>query len=71
MAAIERKTPIYEEDPEIMAMTDEEILNEVLAMAGAWADREDMSDTWLEDLRAGWIDRLGTLYNEPTENPNI
>lgn len=61
----------YSEDPEILAMSEEEIRAEVLAAFGAWADREDMTDDWLDELRRGWNDRLDELYADKPENSNL
>lgn len=59
---------IQYEDSETAAMTDEEIKAEVLAMAGSWADRDDIDDNWLDDLRASWDDRLEELYGDEPQN---
>jgi isocitrate/isopropylmalate dehydrogenase len=44
----------------------EAIKDAVMALFGAWADREDMDDSWLDNLRAqmekGWRERLVELY---------
>ncbi len=59
-----RTTSNYFEDPEILLMSEDEIKVAVLAAFGAWADREDITDDWLDDLRRGWSDRLDDLYSE-------
>lgn len=57
---------IFEDDPELAAMTDTELVAAAKALYGAWADREDIGETWLEDLRAAdaaeWDKRLAELY---------
>ena len=58
---------IEDEDREIAAMTDAEILTAVRAMAGAWADRDDIDDNWLKDSRSSWYDRLDKFYEEQTD----
>ncbi len=58
----------YSEDPEILAMSEEEIRAEILAAFGAWADRDDITDDWLDDLRRGWSDRLDDLYSEQSKD---
>lgn len=69
------KTPvsrpdIFEDDPEIAAMTNEEIVAVAKALCGAWADRPDMDDNWLENSRKkwsdGWKERLDELYGSNT-----
>lgn len=51
-------------DSEIMSMSPDEIKAEVLAAFGSWADREDITDEWLEILRQSWNNRLGELYSD-------
>ena len=51
-------------DSEIMSMSPDEIKAEVLAAFGAWADREDITDEWLEILRQSWNNRLDELYSD-------
>lgn len=65
-----KKSPfVYNsEDPEILAMSEEEIRAEVLAAFGAWADRDDITDDWLDDIRRGWSDRLDDLYSEQSKD---
>lgn len=58
---------IKDEDPETAAMSDKEILAEVRAMFGAWADRDDIDDNWLDDIRSTWDDRLDGLYGPETD----
>ncbi len=57
------RLPIYEDDPEILALTEDELRAEVEAAFGSWADREDINDEWLEDLRRGWSVGLDELFN--------
>ncbi|GIV66682.1 MAG: hypothetical protein KatS3mg054_0668 [Chloroflexus sp.] len=66
----EKKSPfVYNsEDPEILAMSEEEIRAEVLAAFGAWADRDDITDDWLDGIRRGWSDRLDDLYSEQSKD---
>jgi hypothetical protein len=52
----------FEEDPEIMALSDSEIKTEVVSMYGIWADRDDIGDDWLNNMRSGWSNRLEDLY---------
>lgn len=47
-------------------MSDEEIISEANASCGTWADREDIDDNWLEDMRSGWADRLDRIYANST-----
>lgn len=51
------------EAPEIPAISEEEI-SKILASFGAWADREDITDDWLDNLRSGWEQRLKELYSD-------
>jgi hypothetical protein len=44
----------YEPDPEIAAMSDEELLAEVKLLFGAWADRDDLDDNWRDEIWEGW-----------------
>lgn len=46
--------PLYEDDPEIAAMTEEELTKAALALFGSWADREDLK--WMDNLRKNWSD---------------
>ena len=49
-----------------LSRSDEAIKDAVMALFGAWANREDMDDSWLDNLRAqmekGWRERLVELY---------
>ncbi|HSW63407.1 MAG TPA: hypothetical protein VLH56_08865 [Dissulfurispiraceae bacterium] len=58
---------LYEDDPEIQAMTDKEIIAEARAAFGSWADRDDITDDWLDEIRAGWSSRLDELYGPDDE----
>jgi hypothetical protein len=51
-----------EDDPEIGAMTDEELVEAAETLFGSWADRDDIDDNWLENLHSGWEARLKELY---------
>ncbi|MBI4671417.1 MAG: antitoxin family protein [Chloroflexi bacterium] len=31
---------------------------------GMWADRQDITDDWLDEIRAGWERRLNELYQD-------
>jgi hypothetical protein len=53
-------------DAEIQAMTMDEIISAIEAQFGAWADREDIGDDWVERLRSESDDRLSDIYN-PTQ----
>jgi hypothetical protein len=66
----DRMRKIYEEDPEILAMSDKEIVSEARAAFGMWADRDDITDTWLDELRGGWENRLDDIYG-PNETNSI
>lgn len=49
-------------------MSSVELADEIRSLAGIWADREDMTDDWLDELRAdmtaGWAKRLEELYGD-------
>lgn len=62
---------LYEDDPEIAAMTDEELLSSVKAMFGAWADREDITDDWLGEIRRGWGKRIDKINGTNSEDSSI
>jgi len=66
-----RNRNVFEDDMEIAYMSDEAIEAEVLAMFGSWADRDDITDTWLDDIRGGWDTRLDELYGTDEENLSI
>jgi len=59
-------------DPEIAAMSEEEIAVTVRSLFGAWADRDDFTEETLEEMRHSWDDRLDQLYgNDPEETHSI
>lgn len=31
---------------------------------GMWADRQDLTDDWLNEIRAGWEERIRDLYRD-------
>ena len=62
---------VFEEDADIARMSDNAIAAEVLAMFGSWADRDDINETWLDDLRGGWDTRLDELYGTNEEDLSI
>ncbi len=69
-----KKSPTYllerfEDDPEILAMSDEELVNEALAAAGMWADRDDINDDSLSILSSGWAERIRDLYAADPDLP--
>jgi hypothetical protein len=37
------------------------------SLYGAWADRDDMGEDWLDNLRAGWNVRLADIYDADGE----
>ncbi len=51
-------------------MSDEEYLAALGALGGIWADRDDISDNWLEEIRDEWDKRLDGLYGNPNEAPD-
>lgn len=55
-------------DAQIAAMSSEELAGEIRALAGAWADRDDVGDHWLDELRedisTGWAKRIEELYGD-------
>lgn len=59
---------VYDNDPEILALTDAQIKAEALAMNGAWVDRDDINDEWLDNLRSGWNERLDEVYGPNNES---
>jgi len=58
-------------DQNLPALSDEEIKAEILAAFGAWANREDITDDWLEELRRGWVERLDEIYGNQSKNSNL
>jgi hypothetical protein len=58
----EKELEIFEDEPEIAPMSIDELRAAVEAAYGAWADREDITDDWLDNLRTGWNYRLEKLY---------
>ena len=56
----------FEEDPEIAAMSNTEIVAAAKALCGAWADCQDIDDDWVENMRNKWSmggrERLADLY---------
>lgn len=64
-------TIIFEEDAAIATMSEKAIEAEVLAMFGSWADRDDITDNYLDDLRGGWGTRLDELYGNDEEDLSI
>ena len=60
----------FEEDPEIAAMSNAEIVAAAKALCGTWADRQDIDDDWLEKSRKkwsdGWKEHLAELYGSDT-----
>lgn len=67
--AMATPTEIYEDDPSITSLSLAEISSEVMAMFGAWADRDDITDDFLVTLWNGWGDSLEELYND--EQPDL
>jgi hypothetical protein len=65
------RTIRYTDDAEILAMGDEEYLAAIDALGGAWSNRDDISDHWLEEIRGEWDKRLGDLYgvSDTSSNP--
>jgi hypothetical protein len=61
---------LYEDDPEIVAMTDEELAEAAAALFGSWAERDDIDDDWLDNLRSGWDERLKELYGPDFFGPD-
>ena len=45
-------------------LSEKEKLDLALSCFGAWKDRDDINDNWLNDLRSGWDERLNDLYGE-------
>jgi hypothetical protein len=62
------KNSAIDDDPEIAGLTDNELMAEIDAAFGAWKDREDITDDWLDNMRHGWDDRLTDLYGQNAEN---
>jgi hypothetical protein len=62
------KNSAIDDDPEIAGLTDNELMAEIEAAFGAWKDREDITDDWLDNMRHGWDDRLTDLYGQNAEN---
>jgi hypothetical protein len=62
------KNKAFDNDPEIAALTDSELMADINALFGAWEDREEITDDWLENMRRGWDDRLTDLYGPDKEN---
>lgn len=58
---------IFEDDPEILAMTDEELTSAALSLFGSWADREDIGDDWLDEIRSHWHDHWEDRYGPDQE----
>lgn len=44
------------------AASDANLWNEVEKLFGAWADRNDLADDWLDQLRNEWDNRLADEY---------
>jgi hypothetical protein len=57
---------MFEEDPDLAAMSDKELVAAAKSLYGAWAGREDIGDNWLEEMRAEdaseWDKRLAEIY---------
>lgn len=55
-------------DAKIAAMSPDELADAIMSLAGSWSDREDITDNWLDELRAdmtaGWEERLKELYGD-------
>ncbi len=65
-----KKFVVYEDDPEIAAMSRKELKAALEAAFGAWADRDDINDEWLDNLSKGWSLRFDELYGNE-EPPKI
>lgn len=52
-------------DDELAApeITKEELADETLSLFGAWSDREDIDDAWINMIREDWNGRLKELYD--------
>lgn len=59
---------VKDEDPETAAMSLAELRKIALAAFGSWADRDDIGDDWLENIRSSWDDRLDELYNDTPDS---
>lgn len=55
-------------DEEIRLLSREDLLRDVLAMAGDWADREDISDDWLNNLWGDWADDIPDQSDDQETN---
>ncbi len=51
----------YSDDPEVAAMTRDELTQSILSLAGKWANRDDINDDWLDNVRASWDTRLNDV----------
>lgn len=67
-----RRTIRHSDDSKILTMSDKDYLAAISALGGAWADNENMSDSWLEDIRNEWDERLDYLNDtEPPTDTHI
>ena len=67
-----RRTVRHSDDPKILTMSDKDYLAAISALGGAWTDTENMSDSWLEDIRNEWDKRLDYLNDtEPPTDTHI
>lgn len=63
--------PVFANDFSEAPVLNEEIKAEILAAFGAWADRDDIPDDWLDSLRQSWTDRLDEIYNLEVKDSNL
>ena len=74
MNSSERITPgwwsedLTEEDIQISLMSNEEVMAEIVAMAGSWADRPDVIDDIMQ-AHNSWDDRIEELYGKEGDTP--
>lgn len=66
-------TPVafLEEDLDLTPFNAEELSKLALEAAGIWADRDDITDEWLDELRKGWNTRLDDFTDTTSTNLSI
>jgi hypothetical protein len=65
-------TPIVERKKKVVAPltvptkpTEDELVKQRIKEAfGMWADRDDIGDDWLDEIRAGWEERMKRIYED-------
>ena len=62
---------LLEEDLDLTTYSAEELSKLALEAAGIWADRDDITDEWLDELRKGWNTHLEDFTDTASAGPSI